>query len=177
MALQPSTTSQKLSTLTSAFLNRCPQMVNRWPESNWPLMPSLSSPARCTICSSPERQKKNTTSAVSLCTSENSAVQNLSMIIIQSRFFWFFFYYFIVPCGKFGSPYLGKTQQPQEQCYRFLSVRAAFSCVQTMVWLPVFGNFNVRTDWLIFAYIALFSALLSRLTALACGSTWVTGFL
>ena len=26
-------------------------------------------------------------------------------------------------------------------------------------------------------YIALFSALLSRLTALACGSTWVTGFL
>ena len=27
-----------------------------------------------------------------------------------------------------------------------------------------------------FAYIALFSALLSRLTALACGSTWVTSF-
>ena len=31
-------------------------------------------------------------------------------------------------------------------------------------------------DWLMFAYIALFSALLSRLTALACGSTWVTSF-
>ena len=29
-------------------------------------------------------------------------------------------------------------------------------------------------DWLMFAYIALFSALLSRLTTLACGSTWVT---
>ena len=28
--------------------------------------------------------------------------------------------------------------------------------------------------WLMIAYIALFSALLSRLTALACGSTWVT---
>ena len=28
-----------------------------------------------------------------------------------------------------------------------------------------------------FAYIALFSALLSRLTVLACCSTWVTGFL
>ena len=31
-------------------------------------------------------------------------------------------------------------------------------------------------DWLMIAYIALFSALLSRLTALACGSTWVTSF-
>ena len=32
-------------------------------------------------------------------------------------------------------------------------------------------------DWLMIAYIALFSALLSRLTALACGATWVTSFL
>ena len=32
-------------------------------------------------------------------------------------------------------------------------------------------------DWLMIAYIALFSALLSRLTALACDSTWVTNFL
>ena len=32
-------------------------------------------------------------------------------------------------------------------------------------------------DWLTIAYIALFSALLSRLTALVCGSTWVTSFL
>ena len=31
-------------------------------------------------------------------------------------------------------------------------------------------------DWLMITYIALFSALLSRLTALACGSTWVTSF-
>ena len=33
------------------------------------------------------------------------------------------------------------------------------------------------TDWLTIAYIALFSTLLSRLTALTCGSTWVTSFL
>ena len=32
-------------------------------------------------------------------------------------------------------------------------------------------------DWLMIAYIALFSSLLSRLTALACGSTWVTSFI
>ena len=36
----------------------------------------------------------------------------------------------------------------------------------------------IRPDWLMMiAYIALFSALLSRLTALPCGSTWVTSFI
>ena len=39
-----------------------------------------------------------------------------------------------------------------------------------VVWSP---NFRLIDDRLI-AYIALFPALLSRLTALACGSTWVT---
>ena len=56
------------------------------------------------------------------------------------------FFVFIVPCGKFGSPYLGMEQQPQEQRYPFLSVCVVFWCVQTVVWLPVFGIFNVRTD-------------------------------
>ena len=32
-------------------------------------------------------------------------------------------------------------------------------------------------DWLMIAYITLFSALLSRLIALACGSTWMTSFI
>ena len=63
-------------------------------------------------------------------------------------FFWwggYFFQYFVVPCGKFGSPHLVKAQQPQEQRYPLLSVYAVFPCVQIMVWLPVFGIFNVRT--------------------------------
>ena len=51
-----------------------------------------------------------------------------------------------VPCRKFESPYLGKTQQLQEQHYPFLSVCAVFLCVQTMLWLPVSGIFNVHTD-------------------------------
>ena len=45
--------------------------------------------------------------------------------------------------------YPGKAQQPQEQRYPFLSVCVVFSCVQTIVWLPlvpVFGIFNVHTD-------------------------------
>ena len=49
------------------------------------------------------------------------------------------------PCWKFGSPNLGMGQQPQEQRYPFLSVCAVFSCVQTVVWLPVLGIFNVHT--------------------------------
>ena len=36
-------------------------------------------------------------------------------------------------------PSLGKAWQLEEQCYPFLSVCAVFWCVQTMVWLPVFG--------------------------------------
>ena len=36
---------------------------------------------------------------------------------------------------------------------------------------------RLKYHWLMIAYIALFFALLSRLTALACASTWVTSFL
>ena len=38
-------------------------------------------------------------------------------------------------------------------------------------------NQYICIDWLMITYITLFSALLSRLTALACGSTWVTSFI
>ena len=60
--------------------------------------------------------------------------------------FFFFFFFFFVSCGKFGSPYLGEAQQPQEQRDPFLSVCAVFSCVQTMVRLPGLGIFNVCTE-------------------------------
>ena len=39
-----------------------------------------------------------------------------------------------------------RVQQPQEQRYSFLTVRAIFSCIQLKVWLPVLGIFNVHTD-------------------------------
>ena len=37
---------------------------------------------------------------------------------------------FVVPCGKFGSPYPGKAQRPQEQCYIpiAISVCSVFLC-------------------------------------------------
>ena len=39
-----------------------------------------------------------------------------------------------------------KLQLSKEQRYPTLLVRAVFWCVQTMVWLPVLGLFNVHTD-------------------------------
>ena len=63
------------------------------------------------------------------------------------------FQHFFVPCWKFWSNSLGKAQQLQEQRYPFLSVCAVFSCVRTMVWLPVFGIFNVaQTLMLVIAH-------------------------
>ena len=54
-------------------------------------------------------------------------------------------------------------------------------------WLGVFQSEGIslfhpglvcfRVNWLMITYIALFSTLLSRLTALTCGSTWETSFL
>ena len=48
--------------------------------------------------------------------------------------------------GNSGHLTRAEAQEPQEQRYPFLSVRAAFSCVQTMVWLPGFGIFTCVTD-------------------------------
>ena len=50
------------------------------------------------------------------------------------------FHYSVVPWGKFGSPYLGK----KEHCFPFVPACAIYVGVQTMVWLPVFGIFNMR---------------------------------
>ena len=55
------------------------------------------------------------------------------------------FYHFIYPLGKSGCLTWVRLQQPQEQRYPFLSVFAVFSCVQTQVWLPMLGIFNLRT--------------------------------
>ena len=49
--------------------------------------------------------------------------------------------------------------------------------MMTMVVVVMMRMVMMRIDWLMITYIALFSALLSRLTALAYGSTCVTSFL
>ena len=63
----------------------------------------------------------------------------------------FYFIFFILALylslvGNLGCLTWIRLQQWQEQRYPFLTVRAVFSCVQTKVWLPVLGIFNVRTD-------------------------------
>ena len=45
-----------------------------------------------------------------------------------------------------AAPTNDAAQQPQEQCYPFLSVCAVLLCLQTVIWLPVFGIFNMCTD-------------------------------
>ena len=62
--------------------------------------------------------------------------------------------------------------------YKYMTVQNNFTiqlyclCAEKFAfWLVIY------IDWLMIAYIALFSALLSSLTALACGATWVTSFL
>ena len=47
---------------------------------------------------------------------------------------------------RWVTPYLDTAQQPQEQQHPFLPVCVVFLCVHTIVWLPVFAIFNVRTD-------------------------------
>ena len=52
------------------------------------------------------------------------------------------------PFMKFGLPFTRvMLQQLQEQHCLFLPVHGVFLCVQTMVWLPVFGIFNVCTGF------------------------------
>ena len=59
---------------------------------------------------------------------------------------FFFFSLHLSLAGNSGCLTWVRLQQPQEQRYPFLTVRAVFSCVPRKVWLPMLGIFNVRTD-------------------------------
>ena len=49
-------------------------------------------------------------------------------------------------CCFFFFSFVLHQQQPQEQSCPFLSVCVVYSCVQTVVWPPVSGIFNMHTD-------------------------------
>ena len=60
---------------------------------------------------------------------------------------WFFFLALHLSLvGNSGHLTWVKLQQSQEQCYSFVKRRAVVSCVQTKVWLPVLGLFNICLD-------------------------------
>ena len=63
----------------------------------------------------------------------------------SAGFLFLFFSTSLSFVGNARLRYLGKAQQLQKQRYPFVSVCVAFSCVQTMVWLPVFRIFNMHT--------------------------------
>ena len=84
--------------------------------------------------------------------------------------------------------YLDRVDHSDICCLLSFSITVCLVAVATVLWMtlttpgacPWWYHFDILIiliDWLMFAYIVLFSALLSRLTALACGSTWVTSFI
>ena len=64
----------------------------------------------------------------------------------SSNFFFFSTSFITVICRQFGSPFLGKPQQPQEQLPIAVSVCSIYLFIQTTIWLQVLGIFNVHTD-------------------------------
>ena len=61
---------------------------------------------------------------------EGMATSPRYVISVRAMLYFFHFLYSTVPCWKFGSPYLGKAQQPQELRYPFLSVCVVLPCVR-----------------------------------------------
>ena len=58
-----------------------------------------------------------------------------------------FLCFILIPCGKCESPYVGKAAAAaRATLYPFPPACAVFSCVQTMVWLPVSEIFNADVD-------------------------------
>ena len=70
------------------------------------------------------------------------------IICLLAYCYCFWFVFLVLRCllreSRVALP--GETQQQQEQRYPFLPVSAVLLGVQKMVWLPVFGILNVRTD-------------------------------
>ena len=57
-----------------------------------------------------------------------------------------FIYLFIFSYSLSFAGNLGQLKHLHEQRYKYLLVHAAFWCVQAMVWMPLCGFFNERTD-------------------------------
>ena len=52
-----------------------------------------------------------------------------------------------LPAGNFRSPYLGKVHSSRKSSATHAYQRVQCFCVQTMLWLPVFGTWNVSADF------------------------------
>ena len=82
---------------------------------------------------------------------------SIGLVIVQLKAVFFLFLFLILALhlshvGNFGCLTWVRLQQLQEQCYPFLKVHVVFLCVQTKVWLPVLGIFNVGTDVYVIAH-------------------------
>ena len=60
---------------------------------------------------------------------------------------WLFLCFILIPCGKCGSPYVGKAAPAARvTLYPFPQACAVFSRVQPMVWPPMSEIFNAHAD-------------------------------
>ena len=74
-----------------------------------------------------------------------SSVRSIFAVTVAELLYHFIFY-LSLQLSLPGRLTWVRLQQPQEQRYPLLTVRAVFSCVQTKVGLPMPGVFNVHTD-------------------------------
>ena len=79
-------------------------------------------------------------------------LQNVCVALPDLFFFYYYFLqvYFFVPCKKNVRCLTWVRHSSYKSCathsYPFLSVCVVYSCVRTVLWLPVSGIFNVHTD-------------------------------
>ena len=95
----------------------------------------------------------NSAEIFSLSSSSSSSSSCSSSLIFFSQkipeckvIFIFILTFYLSLAGNSGRLTWVRLQQPHEQRYPFLTVRAVFSCVQIKAWLPMLGIFNVSTD-------------------------------
>ena len=77
---------------------------------------------------------------------KNDGEMNYQSFIIFRKSFFFVLFRTSLAGNSGGLTWERHVQHPQEQRYPFLSVCAVFSCVETMVWMPVFGICIVIAD-------------------------------
>ena len=106
--------------------------------------------------------------ALSSCRSwaQRTQVSSAALTLLQcSICFSFYWKYSFVQCGKFGSPYLGKAQQPQEQQYPYQY--ASYFYVSKQVYVDFF--YDGKSDHLFPGKLNVMIILLQ-----CAGYSWVT---
>ena len=130
-----------------------------------------------------EREKKKEPKEITPCWNSTKLIKDYRIKdpfdsrqpLVENTFFFFPFLLLLKNCPLLLPCRWTPEQRPYAPLSRPVTGWNVGSLVlQVPIHNQLTGSFLIG---LMIAYIALFSALLSRLTALACGATWVTSFL